>query len=954
MRALNIAYDDTRLATLLVDAHVHIHECFPCERFLDAAAANFSKAKDDLHADGDVFGTLMLTESAGMDCFAALADGKLSTGAWQIRPTEESVSLLATRSGALPVLVIAGRQILSAERIEVLALGTRAQIPDGQPLASTIDAVWADGALAVLPWGFGKWWGKRGRVVDAYLAKVPPSKILLGDNGGRPTGLPAPRQFVRASLRGVRILPGSDPLPRAGELDRVGRYGFALRLKFNLIRPALALKAHVDELERQPPTFGRLQSPARFVINQLSLRLRKWRSGHACLQHNTTTPDVETASDDYARRFSGAIGGYLLAEQERIISDLLGSSGPRRILEVGGGHAQVAPALLDAGHEVWVQGSTQDCVRRLAPLFARYPGRLHFVVSSLWALPFPDRAFDLVVAIRLLAHVEQFDPLLREMARVSDGCLIVDFPPVLSANLWQPLLFGVKRRVEGNTRPFFCYNAGQLYRPLRAAGFEKFRITKQFTLPMVVHRKIASPGFSQAIETGCRRAGLTRLFGSPSVLLAQRLPGAGSARADGMPASKPATASDSACRQTLMVAPQPFFRVTGTPINVLTMCRALTDSGIAVHLLTLPYGDDVAFPGLTLHRVGRLPWVRRLPVGFSIGKLAYHALLVLAFLRLFRCQRFAAVHAIEEAAFWAVPLARLGGVPAIIDLDSDLRRQLRDHGSLLARMLAAPAGWLRGIALRRAAGALTVSQQLSKIARAANPGIPVFEINDIPIEGAYRQPDGEAMLALRAQFGLVGRRLVVYTGNYDRRQGLLELIQAMAVVCARHPSVLLLLVGGEPDQVRALQARIEGEKLADAVRLIGAQPPNTMPEYMGLAEVLVSPRLEPHSTPLKVFSYMASGRPIVATDLPTHTEVLDAKTAILVPPTPAGLAQGICRALEDPAGATALGRRAQLLVEQRYTYAGFKRHVAEFYAAVLGPATTRALAADQAERSEHG
>ena len=114
-------------------------------------------------------------------------------------------------------------------------------------------------------------------------------------------------------------------------------------------------------------------------------------------------------------------------------------------------------------------------------------------------------------------------------------------------------------------------------------------------------------------------------------------------------------------------------------------------------------------PGLTLHRVGRLPGIGPLPVGFSVGKLAYNLSLMLAFLRLCRSQRFAAVHAIEEAAFWAVPLAHLRGVPAIIDLDSDLCGQLRDDGSVVARMLAAPAGWLRHFALRRAAGALTVS-----------------------------------------------------------------------------------------------------------------------------------------------------------------------------------------------------------------------------------------------------
>jgi glycosyltransferase involved in cell wall biosynthesis len=225
----------------------------------------------------------------------------------------------------------------------------------------------------------------------------------------------------------------------------------------------------------------------------------------------------------------------------------------------------------------------------------------------------------------------------------------------------------------------------------------------------------------------------------------------------------------------------------------------------------------------------------------------------------------------------------------------------------------------------------------------------VFEINDIPIESANRRPDTDRMEALRARLGLGGRRLVVYTGNYDRRQGLPELIEAMAAVRARHPECLLLVVGGEPEHVDALQARIEADGVADAVRLIGARPPDTMPEYMGLAEVLVSSRLEPYTTPLKIFSYMASGRPIVATDLPTHTQVLDADAAILAPPTPAGLAEGILRALEDPAGAAALGRRARDLVEKRYTFAGFKRRLAECYAAVLGsrPADPRG----EAERS---
>lgn len=514
---------DVRPATALVDAHVHIHEGFACERLFDAAAANFGRANGRLHAGGDICGVLLLTESAGADVFAALADGKLAAGAWRIRPTQEPVSLLATRSGGLPLLVVAGRQIVSAERIEVLAIGTRSHIPDGEPLADIIKAVRADGALAVLPWGFGKWWGKRGRVVDALLTHAASGEIFLGDNGGRPIGLPRPRQFARGSRRGVRILPGSDPLPIPGEVERVGSCGSVLLFELDLRRPVASLRSHLLTLERQPVTFGRLQSPAGFVASQLRLRLHKRSRRQGRLPHDITTPDVETASDDYASRFSGAIGDYFLAVQERTVADLLGSLGPCRVLEVGGGHAQLTPRLLEAGHEVWVQGSAPSCARRLAPLVARYPGRLRFVVSSLWSLPFPERAFDAVIAVRLLAHVERFEPLLREMARLSDGKVIVDFPPVLSANFWQPLLFGIKRRIEGNTRPFFCYQARQLCAPLQAAGFGRFRVAKQFTLPMVIHRKAASPRFSGAIESACRRAGLTRLFGAPAVLSAERL-----------------------------------------------------------------------------------------------------------------------------------------------------------------------------------------------------------------------------------------------------------------------------------------------------------------------------------------------------------------------------------------------------------------------------------------------
>ena len=388
------------------------------------------------------------------------------------------------------------------------------------------------------------------------------------------------------------------------------------------------------------------------------------------------------------------------------------------------------------------------------------------------------------------------------------------------------------------------------------------------------------------------------------------------------------------CR-VLIVAPQPLFRFTGTPINVMMMCRALGEQGFEVHVATLPGGDDVVSPGLVLHRVPRLPGIKRIPIGFSLGKLAYDGLLAVSVLRLLRRGRYDVVHAIEEAAFYAVPLARLFRLPALIDLDSDLVLQLREHGSWLARALAAPAGRLRRIALRQSTAALTVTGYISELVRSESPRTAVFEVTDVPIDGATRLPHPARMAEYRTELGLADRRLVVYTGNCDRRQGLDELVRALPEVLRRHPDAALLVVGGEPAEIEPLQKQADRLGVSAAVRLIGQRPPATMPEYMGMAEVLVSPRREPYTTPLKIFSYMASGRPIVATDLPTHSVVLDRDCAILVPPTAAGLAEGIGRALDDPERAARLGRQAARVVEESYSYERFRSRLLAAYQAIL-------------------
>lgn len=239
--------------------------------------------------------------------------------------------------------------------------------------------------------------------------------------------------------------------------------------------------------------------------------------------HDTITPDVETSGDDYRRRFAGPAGGFLLEQQIDAVAHLVnGANAPLRVLEVGGGHGQLTSYLLDRGFDVWVQGSASECARQVRPLMDASGGRLRFVTSNLWSLPFATDSFDLVIAIRLLSHIERWEALLAEMGRVTRRSLLVDYASLAGPNALTPVLFRIKRRIEGNTRPYFCYTRRRLAGYLRGLGFRRTVVRKQFWAPMGLHRMLSMPRWSNAIEAAGRSLGLTRLFGSPAMLLAEK------------------------------------------------------------------------------------------------------------------------------------------------------------------------------------------------------------------------------------------------------------------------------------------------------------------------------------------------------------------------------------------------------------------------------------------------
>jgi hypothetical protein len=261
-------------ATVLVDAHVHVHPGFARDTFFDAARENFRREGAELGLRDEALGCLLLAEMGPAHWFQRAWNGEEGGSAWRFERTRELESLVAWH-GDDRLLVIAGRQIATRDGLEVLALACDAGVPDGLPFGETLHRVRACGALPVLPWGFGKWWGRRGRLIAGALARHGSAPLFLGDNGGRPAAGGAPRLFAEAQARGVAVLPGSDPLPLPWHAGRAGSYGFLLEGGLDTERPAADLRQRVRDLREGPRAFGRLAPLPRFLRDQVALRSRR-------------------------------------------------------------------------------------------------------------------------------------------------------------------------------------------------------------------------------------------------------------------------------------------------------------------------------------------------------------------------------------------------------------------------------------------------------------------------------------------------------------------------------------------------------------------------------------------------------------------------------------------------------------------------------------------------------
>jgi hypothetical protein len=261
----------------LVDTHVHIHDCFDLATFLSRAARNFAAAAADAAVESDYAAVMCLTETSRADVFGRLAamagtDRMPGDHGWTIGATSEPESVTACHPELGRLHLVAGKQIVVAERLEVLALGCMRPWPDGLPAADVIDELTSQRGIAVLPWGFGKWLGNRGQIVRDLIEAHRSEYLFLGDNSGRPILFAEPSEFELGRRLGMRVLPGTDPLPFASESGRAGSFGCIVEAPVGNATPWSDVRRHIVTPATAIRRYGRLESPFRFVRNQVAMQ----------------------------------------------------------------------------------------------------------------------------------------------------------------------------------------------------------------------------------------------------------------------------------------------------------------------------------------------------------------------------------------------------------------------------------------------------------------------------------------------------------------------------------------------------------------------------------------------------------------------------------------------------------------------------------------------------------
>lgn len=339
----------------------------------------------------------------------------------------------------------------------------------------------------------------------------------------------------------------------------------------------------------------------------------------------------------------------------------------------------------------------------------------------------------------------------------------------------------------------------------------------------------------------------------------------------------------------LMIAPEPFFEPRGTPFSEYFRIKSLSGMGHEIDLVTYPIGEDKDIKGLNIYRCLRPPFVRSVKTGPSSAKIFLDLFLFFkAAGRLIR-KKYDMIHTHEEANIMGSFFSRLTGTPHLYDMHSSLVQQMENFQFTKSKFITSVFRKMEKISLNNAKSVIVICKALYDYASTITDKNKLTIIENF-IDETPEKLDESKLKKYKKELDAEGKIIITYAGTLETYQGIPLLLECMEIL---EDKFKLILIGGKPGQVEKLKEEVASRGLSDKVKLLGSKEPVDIPYYLKISNILVSPRILGTNIPLKIYSYLKSGIPLVATDLYTHTQSITPDIAVLKKPEAEDFAGGI-------------------------------------------------------------
>lgn len=340
--------------------------------------------------------------------------------------------------------------------------------------------------------------------------------------------------------------------------------------------------------------------------------------------------------------------------------------------------------------------------------------------------------------------------------------------------------------------------------------------------------------------------------------------------------------------------------------------------GHTIDLVTYPLGQDKQIKGLRIFRSLRPPFVKSVKTGPSKSKIFLDFFLFFKALgRLLRGRKkYDVIHTHEEACIMGAFFNKLTKIPHLYDMHSSLVQQMTNFGFTKSKIIIGFFKWIEKKSLKNAASTIVICRALYDYASTITAKEKLTIIENFIDENPHRTDlDPEQLNQIKKEIGKGEKKIIIYTGTLEKYQGIPLLIESMTHLPG---DFRLVLIGGKPKQVEEVKHLVEISELTDRVLILGEKSPEEIPYYLGAADVLVSPRTLGTNIPLKIYAYLKSGIPVVATNLYTHTQSINEDIAILTDPDPGKFAAGILEAASEKG--KIISKNANAFCQENYSY----------------------------------